>query len=160
MAKKKTDSTPAPSQEPKPKRATKAAAAAPAAAAPAADSKKGGKKAATPKAAGKKAPAAPAGPQAVPMIDTNLAAQAAAQMLLAKATMGGDAQAAPTQESQTFKNMKQQLAHPRPTGLGGLLGPAGDAKKSAAHNILGQQRGHNQTFSAANRTGVPRRTNG
>jgi hypothetical protein len=91
----------------------------PAAKKPAAAKKMPAKKAAKPAAAGD-----------APMIDTDLAAQAAARMLLAKPAL---------------------LSH--------LLGPGGDKKKAGPQFNLNQQRGHNQTFGGTN-TGVPRRTNG
>ena len=126
-----------------------AAAKAPAASAKAAAPKK-------PAAAAKKAPAAPAA--GLPMIDTNLAAQAAASMLLNRPTLEGAS--APAKESSTFKNLKEQIAHPKPTGLGNLFGPTGDQKKSGGHFSIHQDKGHNQTFGGMNKTGVPRRTNG
>jgi hypothetical protein len=152
-APKTTAKTPATS-----KPAVAAAAPAPAKAA-AATSKASPAKAAAPKkpAAKKIAAAATTG---MPMIDTNLAAQNAAAMLLNRPVLenAGDATAV-QKESSTFKNLKEQLAHPKPTGLGNLFGPAGDSKKSGGHFSTHQDKGHNQTFGG-NKTGVPRRTNG
>jgi hypothetical protein len=115
------------------------------------------------KPVGKKAPAiAPAG---MLTIDTNLAAQNAASMLLNRPVVEGGGSASsqpgqPAKESSTFKNLKDQLANPKPTGLGNLFGPAGDQKKSGGHFSAHQEKGHNQTFGGMNKTGVPRRTNG
>jgi hypothetical protein len=95
----------------------------------------------------------------MPMIDTNLAAQTAAAML-ANRDMVENANAPAKEESSTFKNLKEQLAKPKPTGLGGLFGPTGDQKKSGSQFNPNQQRGHNQTFGGFNKAGVPRRTNG
>jgi hypothetical protein len=94
------------------------------------------------------------------MIDTNLAAQTAAAMLLNRPAAEGAANTEPGKESSTFKNLKDQLAKPKPSGLSGLFGPTGDQKKGGGHFNLNQQKGHNQTFGGMNKTGVPRRTNG
>jgi hypothetical protein len=117
------------------------------------------------KPAGKKAPAkksGPAAPAGIPMIDTNLAAQAAASMLINRETIES-AEAAPpptAKESGAFKNFKEQIARPKPSGLSNLFGPGSDMKKSGGHFNVHQQKGHNQTFGGMNKTGVPRRTNG
>ena len=115
------------------------------------------------KAAPKKASvAAAAASTSMPLIDTDIAAQNAAAMLLNRpasegATSGtGDS----AKESATFKNLKDQLANPKPASLSNLFGPSGDQKKSGGHFNLNQQKGHNQTFGGMNKTGVPRRTNG
>jgi hypothetical protein len=115
------------------------------------------------KAAPKKASvAAAATSTSMPLIDTDLAAQNAAAMLLNRpasegATSGtGDS----AKESATFKNLKDQLANPKPASLSNLFGPSSDQKKSGGHFNLNQQKGHNQTFGGMNKTGVPRRTNG
>jgi hypothetical protein len=94
------------------------------------------------------------------MIDTNLAAQTAAAMLLNRPAAEGAAHTEPGKESSTFKNLKDQLAKPKPSGLSNLFGPTGDQKKGSGHFNLNQQKGHNQTFGGMNKTGVPRRTNG
>jgi hypothetical protein len=112
---------------------------------------------------GKKgAPGTPA--VGMPLIDTNLAAQNAASMLLNRSTLEHAEAAAesaePAKESAAFKNLKDQLAKPKPTGLAGLFGPSGGAKKDGGHFNVQQQKGHNQTFGGMNKTGVPRRTNG
>jgi hypothetical protein len=112
----------------------------------------------------KKQPSAPAQPTGAPMIDTNLAAQNAAAMLINRDTLESAATPPAAEdekpkESSTFKNLKEQLARPKPSGLGGLLGPVGGEKKSSGH-FFNQQKGHNQTYGGFNKTGVPRRTNG
>ena len=140
------------------KKATKSAAAAPAGEAKAAAPAKGAKKAAKPAAA------APSGPASQPLIDTNLAAQAAAAMVLNRGAVGGAGQqnqpAAP-KESAAFKALKQGLN--KPAGLGNIPGGSFQPKKGVGNQPFGgpKQVGHNQTFGAdINRTGVPRRTSG
>lgn len=114
-------------------------------------------KAETPKkSAAKKTPAAA---PATPAIDTSLAAQAAASMLVHRDSIE-NAAAPKKEESAAFKNLKDQLAKPKPASLSHLLGGGAAAKKAGPHFNLNQQRGHNQTFNAFNKTGVPRRTNG
>jgi hypothetical protein len=114
-------------------------------------------KTAAKKPVAKRAPAAPAG---MPMIDTNLAAQAAASMLINRETIES-AEAAPpsAKESGAFKNFKEQIAKPKPASLSNIFGPATDLKKSGGHFNINQQKGHGQTFGGLNK-GVPRRTNG
>jgi hypothetical protein len=112
---------------------------------------------------GKKAPAI--APPGMLTIDTNLAAQNAAAMVFNRPVVEGSGGASslpeqPAKESSTFKNLKDQLANPKPTGLGNLFGSAGDQKKSGGHFNPHQEKGHNQTFGGMNKTGVPRRTNG
>jgi hypothetical protein len=96
----------------------------------------------------------------MPTIDTNLAAQTAAAMVRNRPATEGAGHAEPGKESSAFKNLKDQLAKPKPAGLSNLFGPTGDQKKGGGHFNLHQQRGHNQTFGGMNKTGVPRRTNG
>lgn len=151
---------PAPKTTAKSPATSKPVAAAPAPAkATAAASKAPAAKAAAPKkpAAKKIAAAATSG---MPMIDTNLAAQNAAAMLINRPVLENAGDAPAQKESSTFKNLKEQLAHPKPTGLGNLFGPSGDSKKSGGHFSAHQEKGHNQTFGGLNKTGVPRRTNG
>jgi hypothetical protein len=142
------------------------------------DTKAAGSKAeAKPKAAAKaptakaKAPAAKkqassgAAPQA-PMIDTNLAASAAAAMILNRAATSGAApnasgQPAAKKESSSFKNLKDSLNKPASQSLGGTFGNIAGQKKSNLPLGGGKQVGRNQTFGAdVNRAGVPRRTGG
>lgn len=103
----------------------------------------------------------PAAPAAAPLIDTSLAAVAAAKMVASKAGLpsGEAAQARP--ESASFKHMKDSLSRPAGTGLDGVLGAPPDSKKSYLPFSGGKQVGRNQTFGAdVNRAGVPRRTGG
>ncbi len=100
---------------------------------------------------------------ALPSIDTNRAAQAAASAIMnrgAGATAGSTATGSPPRESESFKAFKQGVN--KPQGPGGLLGGAFQNKKSGNQPFGGgKQVGHNQTFGAdINRTGVPRRTSG
>lgn len=117
-------------------------------------------KKATTKTRGKASPDASGAP-AVPMIDTNLVAESAAKMLLARPGEATE-QAAPqgNKESSTFKNLKEQLAKPKPAALSNLFGHGGGEKKFGNQNFMNQQKGHNQTFGGINKAGVPRRTNG
>jgi hypothetical protein len=99
--------------------------------------------------------AAPAG---APVIDTSLAANAAAAMVANKVSGGT---AAPKKESAAFKQLKAGLNKPSAGAMGGAFGIAGQQKKSNLPHHGGKQVGHNQTFGAdVNRTGVPRRTPG
>ena len=128
----------------------------------------------------KKAAAKPAAgaqsPGSVPLIDTSLAAQAAAQFVMNRALIGGAAagaaqppaegQAEPQggekRESSAFKQLKAGLNKPASQGLGGVLGNA-DPKGKGNTGFGGGNRqvGRNQTFGAdVNRSGVPRRTGG
>ena len=163
-ATKKTESAETPEKKPAAKTPAKASKPAPAAksagpapaAAPAAEKKPAAKKAPA-KAAKKSAPPAMAG--STPLIDTNLAAQNAAAMLLNRGSAtAGVPQAG--KESSAFKSLKDQIARPKPTGLSNLFGPGSGSQKPAGHFNAHQQKGHNQTFGGGNKTGVPRRTNG
>ena len=167
MAKaKKSESTETPEKKP----AAKAKAAAPKttksagasavkpAVKPAAEKAAPAKKAPV-KAGGKKVAPARAGGASTPLIDTGLAAQNAAAMLVNRPA-GPAAAPQAGKESSAFKNLKDQLAKPKPSGLSNLFGPTGDQKKAAGHFNLHQQKGHNQTFGGMNKAGVPRRTNG
>jgi hypothetical protein len=127
------------------------------------------KKASSAPSASKKAskPVAPAG---TPMVDTTLAAQAAASMISNRAALGeaqapstgGGAEAQPkAPESSAFKAMKESLNKPSGQFSNSLLGNANNKKKSNMPFGGGKQVGHNQTFGAdVNRAGVPRRTPG
>ena len=112
----------------------------------------------------KPATAASGGAQA-PLIDTNLAASAAASMVLNRAASGTGGQANAAQpakkESAAFKSLKDSLNKPASGGLGGTFGSIGAQKKSGQNFGGGKQVGRNQTFGAdVNRAGVPRRTGG
>ena len=102
-----------------------------------------------------------------PLIDTNLAASAAAAMIGNRAAAGGatGAQGGADQpakkESAAFKSLKDSLSKPASQGLGGNFGNIGAQKKSGQNFGGGKQVGRNQTFGAdVNRAGVPRRTGG
>jgi hypothetical protein len=139
----------------------------------------GKKKAAAPKAAAKsKAPAkgaankpAPAGSPSVPLIDTSLAASAAARMVLNRAAGAANAPAGSSdtgaetagdkRETSTFKQLKQGLSKGGSQGIGGLLGGVQGGKKVTQTFAGPNQVRRNQTFGAdASRTNVPRRTGG
>jgi hypothetical protein len=146
---------------------TKAQASEPSPAKPAAATKK--------KAVGK--PALGGAGSATPLIDTSLAAQAAARMLLSRATTGGAvaqpqaAEANPQgaqgetpekRETSTFKQLKNSLNKPTSGSLGSVLGGGMSGKKgNTGFGSGNRQVGRNQTFGAdVNRSGVPRRTGG
>lgn len=96
---------------------------------------------------------------AEPMIDTALAAQSAAKMLVNKPA-SADLAAAPKKESAAFKNMKESLNKPHLTGLDNVIGSVSPQRNNASH-FQQRQAGRNQTFGAdVNRVGVPRRTPG
>jgi hypothetical protein len=113
----------------------------------------------------KKGSLASAAASSLPSIDTGLAAQNAAAMLVNRPA-SDDTQAnqgeagGQAKESAAFKNLKDQIAKPKPASLSNLFGSPLDQKKSGGHFNLNQQKGHNQTFGGMNKTGVPRRTNG
>jgi hypothetical protein len=98
----------------------------------------------------------------LPQIDTNLAAVAAANALVAGRGPSGAGSATPsTQETAGFKQMKAGLNKPTFGGAtGNLLNNLTNSKKSGQGFGGPRQTGRNQTFGAdVNRTGVPRRTN-
>jgi hypothetical protein len=115
----------------------------------------------------------------VPLIDTSLAAEAAAKMVLHRASGTGTGgppapQSQPPQsqspqgqpepdkrETSTFKQLKQGLNKTGSQNLGGVLGGVQSGKKSNQPFGGGNQHVRNQTFGAdVNRSGVPRRTGG
>jgi hypothetical protein len=108
-------------------------------------------------------PAAPT--PAAPLIDTSLAAQAAAQMLAAglnkgtsTASTAGDSPA--RQESAMFKQLKAGLNKPHSTTMSNLLEKSHGPEPTKSHPML-KQVGRNQTYGAdLTRSGVPRRTPG
>ena len=134
------------------------------------------KPAAKAKSAGKSA-APGGGSLGVPLIDTSLAAEAAARMVLnraggSSATGTGAAANPQTQpdtatnqqdkrETSTFKQLKEGLNKSGSQNLGGVLGGVQGGKKSNQPFGGGNQQVRNQTFGAdVNRSGVPRRTGG
>lgn len=120
---------------------------------PAPAAKAAGKKAASPKK--KSAPATPVG---TPMIDTSLAAAAAARMVANRDLLNATG---PKKESGSFKQLKENLNKPAVTGPASFLQNTAPPKKSNLPFGGRNQVGHNQTFGAdVNRSGVPRRTGG
>jgi len=129
----------------------------------------------TKKKAAAKPAAAAQSPGSVPLIDTSLAAQAAAQFVANRALIGGattgaaqppaegqsELQGGEKRESSTFKQLKAGLNKPS-QGLGGVLGNADPNRKgNTGFGGGNRQVGRNQTFGAdVNRSGVPRRTGG
>jgi hypothetical protein len=130
-----------------------------------------------PKAVAKKVVAAPAASAAkakkpskgagsaggMPMIDTSLAAQAAANMVASRDFLSPPKPqaAGEKRESGAFKQLKESFHKPAVQGPGGVLTQQNSQKKSNSGFGGRNQVGHNQTFGAdVNRTGVPRRTGG
>ena len=107
--------------------------------------------------------AKPAKPQAagVPMIDTSLAAAAAARMLAFSKRAKDDQKKS---ESSLVKQIKNELNRPHAASVSNVLNksmPQGAAKPSSLPFDQKKQVGHNQTFGPdVTRTGVPRRTSG
>ena len=106
-----------------------------------------------------KPPAKKPSPAAPPLIDTSLAAAAAAKMVAhgtAAPSLGG-AHA----ESAAFKKLKENLANPPSQGVASFLQNPPPAKKSGLPFGQQNQMRRGQTFGAdVNRSGVPRRTGG
>jgi hypothetical protein len=100
--------------------------------------------------------------QGAPMVDTNRAAQAAAQMLVSGRNRKSGGAATP--ESSMFKNLKAGIARPHAAGLDNILdksAPAEMKKSNLPFNNQNNQVGHNQTYGAdVSRVNVPRRTAG
>ena len=102
-------------------------------------------------------------PAGAPLVDTNLAAEAAAKRVAAGLGPARFASDAPAPQSASFKHMKESLSNPAAGGLAGILdktaGPSQRQPNTPFHG--GKQTGRNQVFGAdVNRTGVPRRTGG
>ena len=167
----KKAAAPKKAEAPKPKATTKAAATTTKSASAEKSSAAGSA------ATKKKAPAKPAGAGgSVPLIDTSLAAETAAKLVMNRALLGSAAATPPApepaggeeeagaekRETSTFKQLKAGLNKPASQGLGGILGTPQQGKKgNFGPGGGGQQVGRNQTFGAdVNRSGVPRRTGG
>ena len=108
----------------------------------------------------KKAPQA-----AAPLIDTALAAEAAARMVAARAAGTVPAPAAEAQgESSLFKQLKENLAHPHASSVDSFLNNTTNPSSRPSNVPFGsggKQVGHNQTFGAdVSRRNLPRRTGG
>ena len=94
-----------------------------------------------------------------PLIDTSLAAQAAAKMVAHRNRLNSPP--GEKRESSAFKQLKQNLTNPIPHGPGGLLQNPPPQRKGNLPLGGRNQVGHNQTFGPdVTRTGVPRRTGG
>ena len=114
------------------------------------------------KAKKKETKSKPSTPGSSPLVDTNLAAEAAARRVTAGFGPAKTTSNLPVTESASFKQMKDSLSKPT-AGLAGILdktsGPAQKQSNAPFHG--GKQTGRNQVFGAdVNRTGVPRRTGG
>ena len=112
-----------------------------------------------------KTTARPSTPPAVPMVDTNLAAQAAAQMLAAG--FGRREQNQQTDEEKRegslIRQLKADLNKGHAQTVSSVLdkGAPQGQKKSSGLPFGQKQVGRNQTFGAdVTRSGVPRRTSG
>jgi hypothetical protein len=98
-----------------------------------------------------------------PMVDTNLAAEAAARMLATRAKLGkssAPSQADAQRESGSFKQMKESINKPAAGGIAGAMGNTFGPSKS---NLPNPEKGpvvRDQTTSSVNRVNVPRRTGG
>ena len=110
----------------------------------------------TKKAAAKKAP--PARSTGTPLIDTSLAAAAAAKMVANRDRLSGSEARG---SSGLIKQLKDTLNKPATTGPADFLHTTSPNKNPNLPFGGRNQVGHNQTFGAdVNRTGVPRRTGG
>lgn len=107
----------------------------------------------------KKKAEAPAAAAGTPMVDTGLAAQAAARMLAAKAKLGGAEVAAGNKETSTFKQLKESLNKPASSLAANVLGNTFGPQKSNLPTHTQGQVYHNQT-QGSSRVNVPRRTAG
>ncbi|HEY2586918.1 MAG TPA: hypothetical protein VGI81_14325 [Tepidisphaeraceae bacterium] len=115
--------------------------------------------------AAKKAPAAKKSTKttasaapAAPLIDTSLAAAAAAKMVANRDLLNA---AGEKRQSGAFKQLKESLTKPAASGPASFLQSTAPQKKSNLPFGGRNQVGHNQTFGAdVNRAGVPRRTGG
>jgi hypothetical protein len=103
---------------------------------------------------------------AAPLVDTNLAAEAAAKRVVAgfgPVKISSHTTTPPAiAQSASFKQMKESLSKPT-AGLAGILDKtAGPVQRQPNSSFgVGKQTGRNQVFGAdVNRTGVPRRTGG
>ena len=101
--------------------------------------------------------APPSAPAAAPLIDTSLAAEAAARMIANKALLDASNL---EKESGSFKQLKESINKPSSSGIGNLLGGTPSQKKSNLPFGGANQVGHNQTTSGFDRRNVPRRTGG
>jgi hypothetical protein len=110
------------------------------------------------KAVSRKGPSSGSASPSVPMVDTSLAAAAAARMVANRdQRSGGESRGG----SGLIKHLKDTLNKTATTGPADFLHNTSQARKSNLPFGGRKQVGHNQTFGAdVNRTGVPRRTGG
>jgi hypothetical protein len=104
----------------------------------------------------------PAAAAAAPLVDTNLAAQAAAKRVVAGLGPAKIGSTVPMTQTASFKHMKESLSKPS-AGLAGILDKTAGPQQRQPNTPFsgGKQTGRNQVFGAdVNRTGVPRRTGG
>ena len=95
-------------------------------------------------------------------IDTNLAAQAAANLVVNRDSLAGNSAMVAKPESGAFRQMKQGAGQPH-SGLNKLLGIPSNSKKSNMPFGGGPGASRGQSFGGGaegTRVGVPRRTNG
>jgi hypothetical protein len=112
------------------------------------------------KAPAKKAPAKKPVGGGSPLIDTSLAAENAARMLVAGRNRPAGNSNAPMQESAMFKQLKAGLNKPHATAMSNLLDKSHGPEPARNHPSM-KQVGHDQTYGAdVTRSGVPRRTPG
>jgi len=106
-----------------------------------------------------KAPPAAAG---MPLIDTSLAAEAAAKMVKHRDLLAPQPEPeGEKRESAAFKQLKESLSKPAAQGPAAFLQSTTPNKNFNLPLGNRKQVGHNQTFGAdVNRSGVPRRTGG
>lgn len=94
-----------------------------------------------------------------PLIDTSVAAQAAARMVAQGAAPPSATGEQP--ESAAFKRLKESIAKPTSQGVANFLQNTAPQKKSGQPFGQQNQMRRGQTFGAdVNRSGVPRRTGG
>jgi hypothetical protein len=93
-----------------------------------------------------------------PLVDTNLAAAAAARMLLARKTDSSQAK----KSGGMIDQLKADLNKPTGASVSGVLDKTAPAGSKKPHLPFGgKQVAHNQTYGAdVTRSGVPRRTPG
>ena len=159
MAKKQTSSSSSSEAGSKKKPAAASKATSSAASSEGAAKKTPASKAPAAKTSAAAKPSGGGAPASSPLIDTSLAANAAAALVGNKLSLNTPASA--KQESAAFKNLKQKLAKPSAQGLSNILDTTNQNKKPNLPFGGGKQVAHNQTFGAdVNRAGVPRRTPG
>jgi hypothetical protein len=114
------------------------------------------------KAPAAKSAAKPAAKGPAPLVDTALAASAAAAFVGNRVPLNPAAASGPRKESASFKHLKESIARPHTQGLADILETSSTQKKANLPFSGGlRQVGRNQTYGAdVTRTGVPRRNAG